>query len=108
MESGNNQGGAALASHALATCPTHGGLRLVLAVAFLHLGSWFQAVECCSRALEVAALDMQTRAKLVAVRGVALVKSGRHLEGRQEIQIGLLDCDLDPLLETLAKDFKIE
>ena len=97
-----------MASHALATCPTHGGLRLVLAVAFLHLGHWFQAVECCSRALEVAVLDKQTRAKLVAVRGVALVKSGRHVEGRQEIQVGLSDCQLDPLLQTLAKDLEVK
>jgi Flp pilus assembly protein TadD len=105
--SGQYQGAAVLASHALVTSPSHGGLLLVLSVASLHLGHWFQAIECCSRALQVAALDPLTKSQLVAVRGVALIRSGRQSEGRSEIVAsGICNFHTDPLLNTLAKDFE--
>ncbi|XP_065349495.1 dynein axonemal assembly factor 4-like [Cloeon dipterum] len=102
VESGNYQGAAAVASHALSTRPWHGGLRLVLAAAYLHLGHWYQAIECCSRALENTTLENDMRAKLVALRGVALRRSGRRKEGAMEIKLSLPQFTMDSLLATFT------
>ncbi|XP_059490911.1 dynein axonemal assembly factor 4-like [Neocloeon triangulifer] len=104
------QGAAALASHALGACPSHAGLRLVLAVAYLHLGHWYQAIECSSRAIEQEGIEAEIKAKLIVVRGAALLRSGREQEGKEEIKIGLNKCkDVDDkLLAHLLKDLKFD